>query len=124
MKRACCVLLQLYPRDYRALFHDEMKNAFESAAAEQLLIGRGAYSRFCMPEFRGLLIGTMSEWISKLTTDASIRGRRLPDRLLMRPPGVSWELHYGIAPTLEDERRYCREDRELSGEANRGCSRL
>jgi len=42
-----------------------------------------------------MLTGAAAEWVAKLTTDSCLRGRSLPDRLMMRPPGVSWEDHYG-----------------------------
>jgi hypothetical protein len=43
----------------------------------------------------GLMTGVTAEWIAKLTTSSFIGGRSLPDWLKMRPPGVSWESHYG-----------------------------
>ena len=75
-----------------------MRNAFEITAVD-----RGANGRvvFITVELIGLLRGAISEWIAKLTTDRSTRGRSLPDLLLMRPPGVSWEAHY--AGTFEDD---------------------
>ena len=33
--------------------------------------------------------GAVLEWIAKLTTDKSVRGRVLPDLVMMRPPGVT-----------------------------------
>jgi len=86
MKRVYRVLLRLYPRDFRALFAGEMQRAFEIACEER----RASGVRECL----GLLKGAFAEWMAKLTTDNAIRGRVLPDRLLMRPPGVSWEAHY------------------------------
>jgi hypothetical protein len=97
MKLGYKILLRLYPRDYRDRFAPEMSSAFEEAASDRRRLGRGVYVRFAIAELVGLTIGAGIEWIAKLTTDASIRGRSLPDRLLMRPPGVSWEAHYGSA---------------------------
>jgi hypothetical protein len=97
VKRAYTTLLRLYPRDYRAMFAREMWNAFEITGAERRAHGRVVLVRFAAAELIGLLKGAVSEWIAKLTTDSSIRGRALPDLLLMRPPGVSWEAHYGGA---------------------------
>jgi hypothetical protein len=97
MKPAYEFLLRLYPRDYRARFANEMSRAFEEAAAERRQQGRGAYARFAIAELMGLTMGAGVEWIAKLTTDTSVRGRTLPDRLLMRPPGVSWDAHYAGA---------------------------
>jgi hypothetical protein len=94
MKRAYRIFLRLYPRDYRARFATEMSAAFEDASQDRLQRGRAVYVRFAIAELFGLALGAGVEWIAKLTTDASQRGRSLPDRLLMRPPGVSWESHY------------------------------
>jgi hypothetical protein len=97
MKRAYEMLLRLYPRDYRESFATEMSSAFEEASRDRRSRGWGAYARFAITELAGLALGAGMEWLAKLTTDASVRGRYLPDRLLMRPPGVSWEAHYGGA---------------------------
>ena len=90
-------LLRLYPYDYRALFATEMSNAFEEAAEECRKNGWGIFARFVLVEMAGLLLGAADEWIAKLTTNSSVRGRCLPDRLRMRPPGVPWEAHYAGA---------------------------
>ena len=92
--------LRLYPRDFRALFAGEMQRTFEIACDE----GRASGVRECL----GLVTGAFAEWRAKVTTDIAIRGRVLPDRLLMRPPGVSWEVHYAggfPAELVEAERR-------------------
>jgi hypothetical protein len=94
------VLLRLYPTDYRALFALEMQNAFERAAEEHFLLGRFVFIRFLLGEFLGLLWGAGGEWIAKLTTDRTVRGRCLPDLRMMRPPGVSRELWFaGACPS-------------------------
>jgi hypothetical protein len=114
MKRAYEILLGLYPRDYRARFATEMSSAFEEASAERRRQGRVVYARFAISELTGLTIGAGIEWIAKLTTDSSIRGRSLPDRLLMRPPGVSWEAHYaGAFLNVPDELRKAQERMDL-----------
>jgi hypothetical protein len=97
MKRTYEFLLRLYPRDYRAMFATEMSSAFEEASAERRREGWGVYARFALAELLGLAMGAGIEWIAKLTTDSSARGRSLPDLLLMRPPGVSWDAHYAGA---------------------------
>jgi len=97
MKRAYELLLRLYPRDYRAMFATEMSNAFREALAEYRGQGWRAYARFAAAELMGLTMGAGVEWIAKLTTDRTVRGRSLPDRLLMRPPGVSWDAHFAGA---------------------------
>ena len=104
MKRAYEILLRLYPRDYRAMFAAEMVSAFEEASAERRRHGRGAYLRLALAELMALAMGAGVEWIAKLTTDSSVRGRSLPDRLLMRPPSVPWDAHYaGAFVNIPDE---------------------
>jgi hypothetical protein len=89
------MLLRLYPRDFGAAFTSEMLAAFASSVAERRAQGRAIYFRFALKELVGMLTGAAVEWAAKLTTDSSLRGRSLPDRLMMRPAGVSWEDHYG-----------------------------
>jgi hypothetical protein len=104
MRRAYEILLRLYPRDYRAMFAPEMSSAFEEASAERQCRGWGVYACFALAELIGLIMGAGIEWLAKLTTDSSVRGRSLPDRLLMRPPGVSWDAHYaGAFPSVPEE---------------------
>lgn len=83
MIRIYARLLRLYPRDYRALFSREMRNAFEARASET------PGWRFAAAELLGLVQGCVQEWIAKLTTDRTIRGRALPDLVMMRPPGLT-----------------------------------
>ena len=102
MRRAYQILLRLYPRDFRAAFITEMLPAFENSALERRAEGTTVYLRFIFRELFGVLMGAAAEWIAKRTTDTSLRGRTLPDRLMMRPPGVPWEIHYGlVAPPTE-----------------------
>ena len=96
-EQAYRTLLRLYPSDYRALFALEMQNSFERAAEEHRLLGRPVFIRFLLSEFVGLLGGVGGEWIAKLTTDSSVRGRCLPDLRMMRPPGVPRELWFAGA---------------------------
>src|SRR5580704_13385257 len=97
MKRAYEILLRLYPRDYRAMFATEMVDAFEDESAERRRQGWRVYARFALAELMALVMGAGVEWIAKLTNDSSVRGRSFPDRLLIRPPGVSWDAHYAGA---------------------------
>lgn len=114
MKRAYAILLRLYPRDYRARFSAEMLSAFEEGFQDRRRRGWGVYTRFATAELLGLATGAGIEWIAKLTTAASVRGRSLPDRLLMRPPGVSWDAHYGAArPSVPEDVRTAQERTEL-----------
>jgi hypothetical protein len=94
MRRAYRALLRLYPRDFRAAFSSEMLTAFENSAMERRAQGQAVYIRFAMRELAGVLMGVATEWAAKLTTASSLRGRSLPDRLMMRPPGVLWDIHY------------------------------
>ncbi len=97
MRRAYRTLLGLYPRDYGAMFAAEMLNAFEKAAEERRGQGGPAFARFVVAEFIGLMAGAVTEWIAKLTTNSSVRGRCLPDLRMMRPPGVPRELWFAGA---------------------------
>jgi hypothetical protein len=97
MIRIYVALLRLYPRDYRAMFAREMRNAFEITARET----RADVIPFVAAELIGLIRGALSEWIAKLTTDRTVRGRALPDLVMMRPPGVTREVHFA-GPLLDD----------------------
>ncbi len=90
-KRAYRALLRLYPMDYRTCFAAEMLSAFEAAANERRKQGMLRSGHFVLAELAGLLRGAAAEWMAKLSTDSSIRGRCLPDRRMMRPPGVTQE---------------------------------
>jgi hypothetical protein len=103
LEQAYRTLLRLYPSDYRALFALEMQTAFERALEERRLLGRPVFVRFLLGEFIGLLRCVGAEWIAKLTTDTSVRGRCLPDLRLMRPPGVSRELWFAAAYQRHDQ---------------------
>jgi len=94
LERAYRNLLRLYPNDYRALFAAEMQTTFNQAAAERRRQPRLAFIRFLLREFIDLVSGAGAEWIAKLTTDSSVRGRCLPDLRMMRPPGVPRELWF------------------------------
>jgi hypothetical protein len=74
-----------------------MQNAFERATEERRRPGRLIFIRLLLAEFIGLLNGIAGEWIAKLTTDSSVRGRCLPDLRMMRPPGVPRELWFAAA---------------------------
>jgi hypothetical protein len=85
------VVLRLYPEDYRARFAAEMLVAFEQAADDQSRDGACASLRFAWTELTSLTFGIGREWIAKITSDPSTRGRYLPDCRRMRPPGVTRE---------------------------------
>ena len=76
--------LRLYPADYRARFAAEMHATFREALAE-----RRQPVGFTIAECGSVVLGAVREWLSKLTTDAAVRGRRLPDCRVMRPVGVT-----------------------------------
>lgn len=92
--RAYRTLLQLYPNDYRTQFATEMSTAFEQAIGERRRQPGYVFVGFLLGEFTDLLIGAATEWIAKLTTDRSVRGRCMPDLRMMRPPGVPRELWF------------------------------
>lgn len=71
-----------------------MLSAFEQAAEESRGQSALAFIRFLVAESSGLSLGAAAEWIDKLTTDRSLRGRHLPDLRMMRPPGVPRELWF------------------------------
>jgi hypothetical protein len=97
MSRAYQTLLGLYPRDYRDLFGAEMWDAFEKAADEHRRQGWPVFARFVVAEWADLMSGAAAEWIAKLTTDSSVRGRCLPDLRMMRPPSVPRDLWFAGA---------------------------
>jgi hypothetical protein len=95
-------LLRLYPWDYATAFSADMTTAFDEACQEQRRRGRWPFILFATSEFVGLMLGAGNEWLAKLTTEESVRGRYLPDLRMMRPAGVSQELWFG---SPERERR-------------------
>jgi hypothetical protein len=94
LERGYRTLLRLYPNDYRTKFGTEMLNAFKLVAEPRRQQSRFAFTRFLLAELIGLLIGAGAEWIAKIATDSSVRGRWLPDLRMMRPPGVPRELWF------------------------------
>jgi hypothetical protein len=87
-------LLRLYPWDYATAFSADMTTAFDEACQKQRRRGRRPFIRFATIEFVGLMLGAGNEWLAKLTTEESVRGRYLPDLRMMRPVGVSRELWF------------------------------
>jgi hypothetical protein len=81
--------LRLYPADYHARFASEMVIAFEEAADDRCRDGALAALRFARAEATSLILGIGREWLAKVTSDRSWRGRYLPDCRRMRPPGVT-----------------------------------
>jgi hypothetical protein len=84
-------LLRLYPADYRAMFASEMARAFDEVVKERLVEERRGLA---VTECIGVIFGAGAEWIAKWTTDASVRGRTLPDLRMMRPPGLPKEVWF------------------------------
>jgi hypothetical protein len=83
------------------MFAREMRNAFDITVEEIRASGRAVLLGFAAIELLSLIKGAVSEWIAKLTTDKSVRGRALPDLVMMRPPGVTREVHFA-GPLLDD----------------------
>jgi hypothetical protein len=97
-RRAYELLLRLYPQDYRIWFAAEMLSAFEQAAQQN----RGSAARFVLVELSSVIRGAAAEWVAKITTNPNVRGRRFPDVMLMRPPGVSREQWFVAAPRRDN----------------------
>jgi hypothetical protein len=87
-------LLRLYPWDYAVAFSADMTTDFDEACQDQRRRGRGPFVRFAASELASLILGAGREWLAKLTTEESVRGRYLPDLRMMRPVGVSRELWF------------------------------
>jgi hypothetical protein len=104
LKRAYRTLLRPYPEDYKAMFAAEMCSTFEKAAEERRREGGLTLARFAFAELTGLITGATAEWIAKLTTESSVRGRRLPDLRMMRPPGVPQQLWFAGACVSHGQR--------------------
>jgi hypothetical protein len=83
------------------MFAREMRNAFDITVEEIRAGGSAVLLRFAAAELLGLIKGAVFEWIAKLTTDKSVRGRALPDLVMMRPAGVTREVHFA-GPLLND----------------------
>lgn len=86
-------MLRLYPYDYRAAFEPEMLESFQKTDHPAAM------------EICGLIRGAVMEWFAKLTTDAALRGRRLPDVRMMRPAGMPRELWFGQTKCSSDTSR-------------------
>ncbi len=97
IENAYRILLRLYPADFRVSFSAEMLDTFLKAAEKRRARGRLSFMRFVFAEMIGVPISAVSESISKLTTDRSVRGRVLPDLRRMRPPGVPQRLWFAEA---------------------------
>jgi hypothetical protein len=87
-------LLSLYPWDYATAFSYDMKTAFDEACEEQGRRGRWHFVRFATSELASLVWGAGKEWLAKLTTEESVRGRSLPDLRMMRPVGITREVWF------------------------------
>jgi len=64
MRRACALLLRLYPAEHRELFRGEMLTLIEELSAEHAC-GRVAFFWFSLRELMGLACGGGSEWMAK-----------------------------------------------------------
>jgi hypothetical protein len=90
--------LRLYPADYRVRFAAEMHATFREALA----VRRHAIG-FTLVECGSVVLGASREWLSKLTTDAAVRGRHLPDCRAMRPVGVTTQEWAAGLEWIEDD---------------------
>jgi hypothetical protein len=66
MRRAYCILLRLYPREYRRLFGKEMLSVFTRMAEERRVQPWWPYARFLFNEFIGLLSGACGERLRRV----------------------------------------------------------
>lgn len=103
MKSVYETLLRLYPADYRSRFAAEMSSTFEEAASDCRKRGMLRSVHFALVELLGLPISAAAEWMAKLSTDRSIRGRCLPDLRMMRPPGVPQKLWFANTGTIDSQ---------------------
>jgi hypothetical protein len=87
-------LVTLYPWDYATAFSEDMKITFDEACEEYGVRGRWQFVCFAATEVFSLVWGVGKEWLAKLTTEESVRGRSLPDLRKMRPVGVAYEVWF------------------------------
>jgi hypothetical protein len=87
-------LVTLYPWDYATVFSEDMKITFDQACEEYRIRGRWQFVCFAATEVFSLLCGVGKEWLAKLTTEESVRGRSLPDLRKMRPVGIAYEVWF------------------------------
>ncbi len=87
-------LVTLYPWDYATVFSEDMKITFDEACEEYRVRGRWQFVCFAATEVFSLVYGVGKEWLAKLTTEESVRGRSLPDLRKMRPVGIAYEVWF------------------------------
>jgi hypothetical protein len=87
-------LVTLYPWDYATVFSEDMKITFDEACEEYRVRGRWQFVCFAAAEVFSLGWGVGKEWLAKLTTEESVRGRSLPDLRKMRPVGIAYEVWF------------------------------
>ena len=87
-------LVALYPWDYATVFSEDMKITFDEACEEYRIRGRWQFVCFATTEICSLVRGVGTEWLAKLTTEESVRGRSLPDLRKMRPVGITYEVWF------------------------------
>jgi hypothetical protein len=97
MRTVYRALLHLYPYDYRVWFSAEMRTVFELRLTERDWLSFRAFLAFVISELIGLVTGALAEWTARLSTDPSVRARSLPDLRMMRPPGISRDVHFSDA---------------------------
>jgi hypothetical protein len=64
VRGSLCVLLRLYPREFRTLFAAEMTAVFERAARERQASGWFKFLLFALSETAGLVRGISREWVA------------------------------------------------------------
>jgi hypothetical protein len=88
-ERAYALALRLFPWDFRVHLAESMLTTFTESACELRRTPTTSAVRSLTAEFATLAWAIAVEWVAKLTTDASTRGRSLPDCRMMRPAGVT-----------------------------------
>jgi hypothetical protein len=62
------MLLRLYPREYRAIFGEEMRRVVEEAMADRSRGGELRIAAFIATEITALIAGATAQWAAKLSS--------------------------------------------------------
>jgi len=103
-ERAYALALRLFPWDFRVNLGGSMLATFTESARDLRRLPKMSVVRSMAVEFACLAWAIATEWAAKLTTDASTRGRSLPDCRMMRPPAVTREEWIAGTDSMDDGR--------------------
>jgi hypothetical protein len=87
VRRLLVCVCRLYPADFRARFHDDMRTTID-LSVESIPDGRSR-AVWAVREATGLAAGAIREWSAKFVGDPVARARALPDCRYMRPVGIT-----------------------------------